>query len=86
MDKVQEMGSKFLIGQAVEYKPLGQPAGLFKVIRHMPQEDNTSDRKYRIKSLREGFERTVNEIDLAPADMADGAYPEPVKLPRAGGR
>ena len=80
------MAFKYFIGQAVEYKPLGRPAGLFKVVRHMPKEDTTSDRKYRIKSLREGFERTVNEVDLSPADITEGAYPEPVKPPRAGGR
>jgi len=80
------MAFKFSIGQAVEYRPVGQPAGLFKVVRHMPQEDSTSDRKYRIKSLQEGFERTVNEVDLFPANMSEGAYPEPVKPPRAGRR
>jgi hypothetical protein len=80
------MAFKFFVGQAVEYKPLGNPAGLFEVIRHMPEEDSTSDRKYRIKSLKEGFERTVNEGDLSEADLREGAYPEPVKPPRAGGR
>jgi hypothetical protein len=80
------MAFKFFIGEAVEYKPMGQPAGLFEVVRHMPQEDSTTHMKYRIKSLREGFERTVNEVDLSKADVTEGAYPEPVKPPRAGGR
>jgi hypothetical protein len=80
-----EMAFKFFIGQAVEYKPTGHPAGLFKVVRHMPQEDCASDRQYRIKSPREGFERTVNEYDLSPADMREEAYPESVKPPLAGG-
>jgi hypothetical protein len=71
-----EMAFKFSVGQAVEYKPLGNPAGLFKVIQRMPKEDNTTDQKYRIKSLQEGFERTVAEVDLSPADMAEGAYQE----------
>ena len=78
------MAFKFSVDQAVEYTPRGQPAGLFKVIRHMPQEDNASDRKYAVKSLREGFERIVNEVDLSPADLSEGAYPEPVKPPKAG--
>jgi hypothetical protein len=77
------MAFKFSIGHIVECKPAGQPAGLFKIIRHMPQEDNTSDRKYRIKSLKEGFDR--NEADLSPADLREGAYPESAKPPRAGG-
>ena len=58
------MAFKYSIGQAVEYTPMRQSAGLFEVIRHMPEEDGAGDRKYRIKSLMEGFERTVNEFDL----------------------
>jgi hypothetical protein len=81
-----EMAFKFSIGQAVEYKPQGQSAGLFKVIRHMPEEDGASGKKYRIKSLREGFERTVTEYDLGPADLSEGAYPLLVKLPKASTR
>ena len=82
------MAFKFSIGQAVEYKPRGQVAGLFEVIRHMPEEDGASDRKYRIKSLQEGFERTVHEFELQPADLTDGAYTVPAKperrQPKAG--
>ena len=78
------MAFKFSIGQAVEYKPMGRTAGLFSVIRHMPEEDGASDRKYRIKSLQEGFERTVHEFELQPADMTDGAYPVPAKPERRG--
>ena len=80
------MAFKFSIGQAVEYKPMGHPAGQFEVVRHMPKEDNAPDPKYRIKSLKEGFERTVNEADLSPANMTEGAYPKPAKPPQAGGR
>ena len=78
------MAFKYSIGQAVEYTPQRQSAGLFEVIRHMPEEDGASDRKYRIKSLKEGFERTVSEFDLQPADLSEGAYPEPVRPPKAG--
>ena len=81
------MAFKYSIGEAVEYTPKGKSAGLFEVIRHMPEEDGASDRKYRIKSLKEGFERTVGEFDLQPADLSEGAYPEKVKPPKkAGGR
>ena len=48
---VIEMAFKFPVGHAVEYKPQGQSAGLFEVIRHMPEEDGAAGRKYRIKSL-----------------------------------
>jgi hypothetical protein len=78
------MAFKYSIGQAVEYTPMKQSAGLFEVIRHMPEEDGAGARKYRIKSLKEGFERTVNEFDLQPADLSEGAYPERVKRPKAG--
>lgn len=78
------MAFKFSVGQAVEYRPQGQSAGLFAVIRHMPEEHGATGRKYRIKSLREGFERTVTEYDLVPADLTEGAYPAPVKQPKAG--
>jgi hypothetical protein len=80
------MAFKFSIGQAVEYTPMGQSAGLFKVIRHMPEEHGATGRKYRIKSLREGFERTVTEYDLKPADLAQDAYPAPVKPPKSGSK
>jgi hypothetical protein len=64
------MSFKFSIGQAVEYKPMGQSIGLFKVMRHMPEEDHAMARKYLIKSLSEGFERVVHEFDLEPASGA----------------
>jgi hypothetical protein len=73
------MAFKFSVGEVVEYKPRGQSAGLFSVIRHMPEEDGAGDRKYCIKSRQEGFERTVSEFELQPANLAEGAYPEPVK-------
>ena len=78
------MAFKFSVGQAVEYKPQGQSTGLFEVVRHMPEEHGASAKKYRIKSLREGFERTVMEYDLGPANLSEGAYPAPVKLSKAG--
>ena len=36
------MAFKFSLAQAVEYKPLGRTAGLFTVIRHMPEEHGAS--------------------------------------------
>ena len=58
------MSFKFSTGQAVEYKPNGGMLGLYTVIRQMPEEFRAFDRKYRIKSDQEGFERTVLECDL----------------------
>ena len=38
------MSFKFFVGQAVEYTPIGErTAGLYKVIRRMPQEEQAFD-------------------------------------------
>ena len=38
------MSFKFLVGQAVEYTPIGEKkAGLFKIVRQMPKEDQAID-------------------------------------------
>jgi hypothetical protein len=68
------MKFKFDVGQAVEYKPVGRALGLFKVVRQMPDEHTTVDRKYRIKSEREGFERNVMECDLNARVMSPESY------------
>ena len=44
------MAFKYSIGQAVEYTPQRQSAGLFEVIRHMPEEDGASDRNTASKA------------------------------------
>jgi len=64
------MTFKFDMGQSVEYKPIGGKVGLFQVIRQMPEEFQAFDRKYRIKGSGEGFERSVLECDLSPANEA----------------
>jgi len=53
------MTFKFNVGQTVEYKPPGGVVGCYRVVRQMPEEFRAFDRKYRIKSEREGFERNV---------------------------
>jgi len=59
------MDFKFVVGQKVSYRPVGQRPALFKVIKQMPEEPGFStDLRYRIKNDVEGFERIVNEIDL----------------------
>ena len=65
------MGFKFVVGQPVEYKPAGENVGLFTVVRQMPEEFRAIDRKYRIKSNHEGFERNVLECDLSAADKPE---------------
>jgi hypothetical protein len=38
------MCSKFRVGQAVEYTPIGEEKpGLFKIVRQMPKEDQATD-------------------------------------------
>jgi hypothetical protein len=65
------MSFKFNVGQAVEYKPVGGIAGLYTVVRQMPEEFRAFDLKYRIKSEREGFERTVLECDLREVERPE---------------
>ena len=79
--KHQNMTYKFAVGQAVEYKPPGAKVGLFRVIRQMPEELQAIDRKYRIKSDHEGFERNVLECDLSASDRDEHecASPKPVR-------
>jgi hypothetical protein len=76
---------KFIVGQAVEYKPVGAQTGLFRVTRQMPEEMQAIDRKYRIKSDQEDFERNVLECDLTPAEQIESAYAPVRPLRRSGG-
>ena len=70
------MSSKFLVGQAVEYTPIGErAAGLYKIIRRMPAEDQATDLRYCIKSEAEVHERVVPESMLSPDVLADSEYP-----------
>ena len=80
------MDFKFAVGQMVEYKPIGrQQAGLFNVVRQMPEEFQAVDRRYRIKSAQESFERNVLECDLVAADKPPEAYAPLGPLRRSGG-
>jgi hypothetical protein len=79
------MKHKFAVGQSVEYKPTGGKPGLFKVIRQMPEEFQAIDRKYRIKSESEGFERNVLECDLSASVKPPEAYAAVLPLRRSGG-
>lgn len=79
------MSFKFAIGQTVEYKPVGAKLALFKVIRQMPEEFPAIDRRYRIKSEQEGFERNVLECDLSAAAGPEESYSPLRPLRRGGG-
>ena len=79
------MTFKFSVGQAVEYKPTGGQVSLFTVIRQMPEEFRAIDRKYRIKSTQEGFERHVLECDLSLALQPPESYAAILPLRRSGG-
>jgi hypothetical protein len=60
------MPFKFLVGQAVEYTPMGEKtAGLYKITRRMPKEAQAIDLKYCIKSQAEAYERNVLECQLS---------------------
>jgi len=60
------MSFKFLVGQAVEYTPIGEKtAGLYRITRQMPKEDQAWDLGYGIKSEAEAYERNVLECHLS---------------------
>lgn len=64
------MTHRYAVGAAVYFEAAvhaGGARGVYKVIRHMPVErDNRI--LYRIKSITENFERTVEEDNLSRQD------------------
>jgi hypothetical protein len=78
------MSFKFLVGQAVEYTPIGmKKAGLYKVVRQMPTEEQALDLRYRIKSEAEAYERNVLECQLSADVGPESEYAtEKSQLPR----
>jgi hypothetical protein len=67
------MNFKFPVGQAVEFTPRGGKLGLFTVLRHMPEELQAADPKYRIQS-EQGMVWSAAEYDLAASDRGAGEY------------
>jgi hypothetical protein len=66
---------KFLVGQAVEYTPIGEKkAGLYKIMRQMPNEEQAVDLSYRIKSETEAYERNVLECHLSSDVSSETEY------------
>jgi hypothetical protein len=79
------MSFKFMVGQAVEYTPLGEKkAGLYKVVRQMPREEQAFDLRYRIKSEAEAYERNVLECQLRANVAAEADYAA-IKPPHSRG-
>lgn len=78
------MNFKFLVGQTVEFTPRGGKAGLFTVVRQMPEEYQALDRKYRIQS-QHGTEWSAFEFDLTESDKCPSEYPASRPL-RGSGR
>jgi hypothetical protein len=69
------MSFKFFVGQAVEYTPVGEKAaGLYKVVRQMPEEEQAFDLRYRIKSEAEAYERNVLECQLSSNVRGESEY------------
>ena len=63
------MPFKYAVGQAVEFTPIGEKkAGLFRITRRMPEEQQAADFRYRIKSAAEIHERNVLECHLNSVD------------------
>jgi hypothetical protein len=60
------MPFKFFVGQTVEYRPIGEKAaGLYKIVRLMPEEERAFDLRYLIQSAVEAYARNVPECDLS---------------------
>ena len=79
------MSFKFLVGQAVEYTPIGEKkAGLFKIVRQMPKEDQAIDAYYRIKSETEAHERNVLECQLSSNVRGESEYATTKPRPSQG--
>jgi hypothetical protein len=71
------MPFKFIVGQAVEYTPIGEKKpGRYLVVRQMPVEEQGIDLRYRIKSETEAYERNVLECQLNADEDAEGNYAE----------
>ena len=69
------MSFKFLVGQAVEYTPVGEKtAGLYKIMRQMPEEERAFDLRYLIKSEAEAYERNVFECQLSSEVSTKSKY------------
>ena len=66
------MSFKYVVGEAVEYRPMGSKAGRSTVTRCMPEEDS--------------FERTVLECDLSATNIPLSNYAAVVPFRRIGGR
>ena len=63
------------VGQVVEYTPIGEKkAGLYKVTRQMPKEEQAVDLRYRIKSDTEAYERNVLECHLTSGVSDESEY------------
>ncbi len=69
------MSFKFVVGQPVEYTPVGERvARLYKIVRQMPKEEHAIDLRYCIKSEGEVYERNVLECHLSADVAAEGEY------------
>ena len=69
------MPYKFFVGQAVEYTPVGEKtAGLYKIVRQMPKEEQAFDLKYLIKSEAEAYARNVLECQLSSNVRSESDY------------
>jgi hypothetical protein len=67
---------KFFVGQAVEYTPIGgKTAGLYKIVRQMPKEEQALDLRYLIKSEAEVYKRNVLECQLSSDVRPESEYP-----------
>jgi hypothetical protein len=79
------MSFKFFVGQTVEYTPIGEKAaGLYKITRQMPREEQAIDLKYCIKSEAEAYSRNVLECQLSSDVRPEREYAATKPRPTQG--
>ena len=56
----------FAVGQSIEFMPTkfdgSAPSGIYTVLRLLPND--SSDREYRVRNVRDGHERVVRESQI----------------------
>ena len=67
--------SSFLLARRLSTRPSARiTAGLYKIVRQMPEEEQAFDLKYLIKGEAEAYERNVLECQLSSNVRADSDY------------
>lgn len=58
------MAFKFAVGETVSFDTMASKETVFVIVRQMPGEDGQNEQRYKIKAVKEGYERVVAESEL----------------------